>query len=213
MMDPDLLYAIGLVVFLLLNLITSAACSAVQNVNLARILAQREEKINQVNHATELLADTPRTQASLKLFQSIMRFFIAGLILLLFVPMTDSPYLLFYSLGVLLLAAVIIFFLEWLIETSVSHHPETWVMRLILYMRVLYGMMTPILAIPFLFTESAESNQEASVTETELISLVEAGQEEGLLEQEEQKMIVSIFRLGDTLVREIMVPRIDILAL
>ena len=212
-MDPDLLYAIGLVVFLLLNLITSAARSALQNTNLARLLAQKEEMVHQVNRATQLLANTPRTQASLNLFQSIMRFFIAGLILLLFVPMTDTPYLLIYSLGVMLLAAVIIFFLEWLIETGVSHHPETWVMRLSLYMRVLYGIMTPILAIPFLFTDSSESNQEGGVTETELISLVEAGQAEGLLEQEEQKMIVSIFRLGDTLVREIMVPRIDVLAL
>lgn len=169
--------------------------------------------VHQVNRAKQLLANTPRTQASLNLFQSIMRFFIAGLILLLFVPMTETPYLLIYSLGVMLLAAVIIFFLEWLIETGVSHHPETWVMRLSLYMRVLYGIMTPILAIPFLFTDASESNQEGSVTETELINLVEAGQAEGLLEQEEQKMIVSIFRLGDTLVREIMVPRIDILAL
>ena len=212
-MDPDLLYAIGLVVFLLLNLITSAARSALQNTNLARLLAHREEMVHQVNRITQLLANTPRTQASLNLFQSIMRFLIAGLILLLFVPMTDTPYLLIYSLGVMLLAAVIIFLLEWLIETGVSHHPETWVIRLSLYMRVLYGIMTPILAIPFLFTDSSESNQEGSVTETELISLVEAGQAEGLLEQEEQKMIVSIFRLGDTLVREIMVPRIDVLAL
>jgi len=45
-----------------------------------------------------------------------------------------------------------------------------------------------------------------------LIDLVETGQQEGVLEQEEHKMIVSIFHLGDTLAREIMVPRIDILA-
>jgi len=43
--------------------------------------------------------------------------------------------------------------------------------------------------------------------------MVEAGQQDGVLEQDEHKMIVSIIRLGDTLVREIMVPRIDILAL
>ncbi len=212
-MDPDLFYAIGLVVFLLLDLITSAACSALQNANIARLLAQREEMVHQVNRTTQLIANTSHTQASLNLFQSIMRFLIAGLIILLFVPMTSTTYLIFYFLGVMLLAAVIVFFLEWLIETSVSHQPETWAMRLSLYMRVLDGLMTPVLAIPFLFTDSSESNQEGSVTETELISLVEAGQEEGVLEQEEQKMIVSIFRLGDTLVREIMVPRIDVLAL
>jgi CBS domain containing-hemolysin-like protein len=45
------------------------------------------------------------------------------------------------------------------------------------------------------------------------MTLVDAGQEEGVLEQGERKMIVSIFRLGDTLAREIMVPRIDLQAL
>jgi putative hemolysin len=213
MMDPDLFFAAGLVIFLLLDLVTSAACSALQNANPARILSQREEMVQQVNQATRLLANTPRTRASLNLFQSITRFFIAGLSILLFVPLTDAPYVVLYSLGVILLTAIILFFLEWLIETGVSHHPETWAMRLSPYVRVLYGLMTPVLFVPFLFTDASQENQEGGVTETELISLVEAGQEEGLLEQEEQKMIVSIFRLGDTLVREIMVPRIDILAL
>ncbi len=213
-MDPDLLAAIGLVLFLLLDLITSAARSAFSNSSLARLLTQREEMVSQVNRSTQLLSNTPRMQSSLNLFQSILRFLIAGLSLLLFVvPWAGTPYLLPYSLGVLLLASLVTFFLEWLIETAVSHHPETWAMRLSSYVRVLYLVMSPLLALPFLFISSSETNQEGGVTETELISLVEARQEEGLLEQEEQKMIVSIFRLGYTLVREIMVPRIDILAL
>jgi len=212
-MDPDLLTAIGLVLFLLLDLITSAARSALIHTNLARLLAQKEQMIYQVNRTTALLSNIPRTQASLNLFQSVLRFLIAGLSLLLFVPWAVTQYLLLYALGVLLLTSLIIFFLEWLIETAVSHNPETWAMRLSPYVRVLSLIMSPLLAVPFLFISSSETNQEGGVTETELISLVEAGQEEGLLEQEEQKMIVSIFRLGDTLVREIMIPRIDILAL
>ena len=212
-MDPDLLTAIGLVLFLLFDLITSAARSAFSNSSLARLLIQRENMVSQVNRTTQLLSNTPRTQASLNLFQSILRFLIAGLSLLLIVPWEVTQYLLPYSLGVLLLASLVTFFLEWLIETAVSHHPETWAMRLSSYVRVLSLVMSPLLALPFLFISSSETNQEGGVTETELISLVEAGQEEGFLEQEEQKMIVSIFRLGDTLVREIMIPRIDILAL
>ena len=51
------------------------------------------------------------------------------------------------------------------------------------------------------------------VTEDELKSWVEEGQPEGSLEQGERRMIYSIFHFGDTLAREIMVPRIDILAL
>lgn len=51
------------------------------------------------------------------------------------------------------------------------------------------------------------------VTEEEIKTLVDAGSEEGILEDEEKEMIYSIIRFGDTLAREVMVPRIDIIAL
>jgi CBS domain containing-hemolysin-like protein len=46
-----------------------------------------------------------------------------------------------------------------------------------------------------------------------LKTLVDASQEDGVLEQDERRMIYSVFELRDTLAREIMVPRIDVLAL
>jgi CBS domain containing-hemolysin-like protein len=48
--------------------------------------------------------------------------------------------------------------------------------------------------------------------EEDLKLMVEAGQQEGVLEEEESQMIFSIFQLDDTLTREIMVPRIEMLA-
>jgi CBS domain containing-hemolysin-like protein len=212
MMDPDIFYLIALIIFLSLDLLTSAARSALINTNLARLLSQRDEMVYQVHRTTALLSNIPRTQASLNLFQSFLRFLIAGLSLLLFVPWGTNTYLVAISIGTMIIAAIVVFFLEWVVEMGVSKHPETWAMRLSSYVKGLHILMTPILLLPNRFIGPPEINQEGSVTETELISMVEVGQEEGLLEQEEQKMIVSIFRLGDTLAREIMVPRIDILA-
>jgi len=51
------------------------------------------------------------------------------------------------------------------------------------------------------------------VTEEEIMTLVDAGQEEGVIEAEEKAMIYSIFQFGETAAREVMVPRIDIVAL
>lgn len=51
------------------------------------------------------------------------------------------------------------------------------------------------------------------LTQDEIRMIVDVGQEEGVLEQEESQMIRSIIELGDTTVREIMVPRIDMVAL
>lgn len=46
-------------------------------------------------------------------------------------------------------------------------------------------------------------------TEDELRLLVEVGEEQGVLEEDERDMIHNVFDLADTAVREIMVPRID----
>ena len=51
------------------------------------------------------------------------------------------------------------------------------------------------------------------ITEEEIKTMVDAGQEGGVLEQDEKEMIYSVFEFGDTLTREVMIPRIDMVAL
>jgi len=50
------------------------------------------------------------------------------------------------------------------------------------------------------------------ITAEEIKTMVDAGEEEGVLETGEKEMIYSVFEFGDTLVREVMVPRIDVVA-
>lgn len=49
--------------------------------------------------------------------------------------------------------------------------------------------------------------------EEEIKAMLKIGEEEGVIEKEERELIHSVFEFGDTLVREIMVPRPDIVAL
>ena len=57
---------------------------------------------------------------------------------------------------------------------------------------------------------SADSN---SITEEELLTLIDIGEEEGSLEPEEAEMIENVFRFGDSQAQEIMTPRIEIISL
>ena len=50
-------------------------------------------------------------------------------------------------------------------------------------------------------------------SEAELRDLVERAQQRGVVEQSERDMIESVFELGDTIVREVMVPRTDIVVI
>jgi CBS domain containing-hemolysin-like protein len=80
-------------------------------------------------------------------------------------------------------------------------------------------LLTPVAAIltwisaPFVLLLGGRIPEQGPfITEEELKFLISAGEKEGVLEREEKEMISSIFEFGDTLVREVMTPRPDILA-
>jgi putative hemolysin len=50
-------------------------------------------------------------------------------------------------------------------------------------------------------------------TEEEIMTLLDAGEKEGTIENEEKEMIYSVLQFGDKLAREVMIPRIDVVAL
>lgn len=56
-------------------------------------------------------------------------------------------------------------------------------------------------------------NPEPFITEEEIRTLVDIGEEEGIIEEEEKEMIQNVFGLSETVAREVMVPRVDIAAL
>ena len=62
-----------------------------------------------------------------------------------------------------------------------------------------------------LFRKKDETPPE-SVLERDFQELIDQGEEQGLLTQEQGEMIQSIFEFKDTIVREVMVPRTEMLA-
>ena len=53
------------------------------------------------------------------------------------------------------------------------------------------------------------TGQRRALTEKELLQAIDSSEEEGLLTESEGDMLQSIFEFGDTIVREVMVPRTD----
>lgn len=214
MNDFDPLTIIILTVALSLDFCASAAGGALLNVDPARFLLQQGERsIPHLDRSLRLINALPRFKTSLEFLQTILRFLIVAAALWRFVrwdTVQDNP---LQVLEILLFTTLVIFLTEWTGQLLVLRQPETWAHRLLPFARGAMTLASPFVAFPFRVIAGGQPESETSVTESELINLVDAGQQEGLLERDEHKMIVSIFRLGDTLAREIMVPRIDILAL
>ena len=123
------------------------------------------------------------------------------------------------SIVAMLVFAALLLVLEFIVEGVVFTDIEHWAMRLVplaTLLMVAYRPLTLFL-MSFLGSPAEVQNVIDPDFEDELKNWVrdtrDTPENEGELEQDERKMIYSIFQLGDTLCREIMVPRIDVFSL
>ena len=90
----------------------------------------------------------------------------------------------------------------------------SWIVPACVTARILSTILGPItallIAIGNAITPGKGYREGPFANEEELRDLVDQARERGLVEEEEHEMIHSVFELGDTLVRELMVPRTEI---
>jgi len=66
-----------------------------------------------------------------------------------------------------------------------------------------------IISVLYYFLRMKKNKEKKEITEEDLITLIDVGKDEGVIEEEEKKMIRNIFEFGDTMVKEVMIPRVD----
>jgi putative hemolysin len=200
---------------LMMSMITAAARSSMDQASLARLLGQTEAKENQFSKNIPLLSSIFYTRAGLHWLQIILHFAFAALAAGLVAPWIDATEDYLWIILLLGLLALLVSWLEWVVEQRGIQRADEWGPRLAPLARVLTSPLYPLLVFTLRFSPhltGAESGINP-IIEEELKSIVDNGQQDGILEKDERKMIYSIFRLGDTLAREIMIPRIDVMAL
>lgn len=85
-------------------------------------------------------------------------------------------------------------------------------------MRLLIILLSPLVSLMIALSKLLASAFGSSglvnvLTEEEIVTMIETSEKEGAIENDEKEMIVSVLEFGDLLVREVMIPRIDIVAL
>lgn len=119
-----------------------------------------------------------------------------------------------------LISLIVLIFCEITPKTAAVQNPLKWARVLVGPVRGAAWILRPIVWLLSVVTTSFirllgghVKRKGPFVTEEELRLLVTVGEEEGVLEEEETEMIHSIFEFADTAVREVMVPRIDMVTL
>jgi len=215
--------------FIVLNAASKMAYVALINANRSSLRDLAEDGNRRAEHALVLANDATRLLASQQLIDLLLRFAIALVTAVVLVPpLRDAlldrsvtpavANLLSYGGVLLTVAAFTLIFGEMLPANIALGHatqialwsvgPINFVSRLLAPMLRAMQWISGRFAAPFV-----ERRASSLVTEEEIMMMVDAGSEGGAIENEEKEMIYSIFQFGDTLTREVMVPRIDVVAL
>ena len=201
------------ILFVILDLLIASTRVSLLNLRPLRLLSLREQFPVAVDHTLTLIEDD-RLRPTLRFNQTAARIFLAGIILSMVVTgVSESRFALIILFGIVLLISLLLMAVEFIVEGNILREPEHWGMRFAPFARILTLVMTPLVFLPVALLKSQWPEPVAAkMTEDDLKTWVESEQEEGGLEREERQMIYSIFQFGETLAREIMVPRMDMLA-
>lgn len=114
------------------------------------------------------------------------------------------------------LTLLVLIFGEITPKTSATLYSESMALRFAKPIYLLMQVLTPVifivdkLSLGVLRLLHIDPNKKPeAITEEELRTIVEVSHEEGVIESDEKKMIYNVFDFGDSVARDIMVPRID----
>ncbi len=208
-MDETELWVIYLLgVILALDLALAAVRACVLRLSLKDLIRLREADKESFHRLLQILRRRTLLRLLVQLGMLLAHFFMAAGLLFLGLRTGHlslaTPWWKF--LAALLGMALVIGAAEWLLDMALRGRPAAvrwaipWAQRMI------------SLAAPFDRLISPYQESDWLLNDETLQTLLQANLQEGRLEKEEREMLRSIVRFGDTLVREIMVPRIDMVA-
>jgi CBS domain containing-hemolysin-like protein len=126
-------------------------------------------------------------------------------------PKGGAPSLAEMAQALLAIVLVIIFCLQLLPTFLFNRTSGRWAERFVWPIRALLWLTTPISAFVRFFISMASLSEEPAGAQEEptadVEALLEAGEEEGILEQSDRDLVRSAVEFGDKLVREVMTPR------
>ena len=201
-------------VLLLLSAVFSAAETAFFATNRLRLRQRAEAGEGAARLAHRLLDEPGRILTTLQIADNIVNVGASVLAAVTFVRLFGPNRAALYAF--LVMSALLLVVGEIAPKTIAARYADGIAVALARPLLLLSRLLSPLIRLLSLASNvvvrplGGRVNINAPlVTEEEIRMLVKMGEEEGVIEQEEREMIHSIFEFGDTVAREVMVPRMD----
>lgn len=216
-MEPGSWIALFVAVLCLVLIgIASAVEAALTNISGLRLRQLMERGVPRAQAISDLLANPQRFSVAVRFINTVSLLTIGSLVLY-----SSYSFTAWWSsfVAVIIAALVVLIFGVAVPKGLAVRNPERTALALFGPINVLRIVVAPLVGIaellagPFVRMLGGRSSPAGRfVTEEELRMLVNVGEDEGVIQQEEEELIHSIFEFGDTVVREVMVPRPYIVA-
>lgn len=211
-----------LVVLLILSAYFSSAETALTTVNKIRLRALAEEKNKAAKRVLKLIEEPSKMLSAVLICNNIVNLSASSIStsyafsICKRMGLEDSTSL---GAGIAtgILTVLILIFGEITPKNLATKNAEK--MSLLYSSSILFftHLLTPVIFVVnqiarfFLFILRVDTSKESSgITEDELRTFVDVSHEEGVIESEERQMITNIVDFGDSLAKDVMIPRMDI---
>jgi putative hemolysin len=121
------------------------------------------------------------------------------------------------AISTIIVTIVVLIFAEIIPKTLAVKYSEQYSLMI---PKAVYGIiiiLTPLVwvitKITGIFVGGKVNTNNRLITEEELKTIVDVSQEEGVLEVNEKEMIYNVFKFGDQQIRDVMVPRTDVVSI
>jgi gliding motility-associated protein GldE len=216
-----LFYVLVFAFLLLLSAFFSASETAYFSLSSTDIERLRSKKDYPTMQVVQLLSHPKKLLITIVVGNTVVNIAAASLAAILTLDICDSLNLdkqIGMLIDVIIVTFVILIFTEIVPKVAAVKNAKQVAINFSFPLTIFYYLFLPIVSIFHSFTQWLThifrvQKSKLLLSEDELRSLVDVGEEEGTLEEEEKEMIHSIFEFGETTVREIMIPRIDMICI
>ena len=222
-MDPnDVPQLIIIIVLLLLSAFFSSAETALTTVNKMRIKSMVEEGNKKAKIVEKLTNNPSKLLSAILIGNNIVNLTASSLTTTLMTNICKNAGLedqasLIIGVGTGILTVFILIFGEITPKTLATIHSTSISLA---YGNIIYFLTQLLTPVIFIVNKMANgllfilridpTKKGASITESELLTIVEVSHEEGVIESEERKMITNVVDFGDSVAKDVMIPRIDL---
>ncbi len=211
--SSDVIQLLTLVVLLALSAFFSSTETALTTVNKIRVRTLAESGVERAVTLSKVIEQQGKMLSAILIGNNIVNLSASSLMTTLTIKLFGNK-----AVGVAtgVLTLLILVFGETTPKTLSTISAESMALRSAGVIYALMYVLTPVIAVVnklslgvLLFLKVDPNKKQDMITEDELRTIVEVSHEEGVIETKEKKMINNVFDFGDSLAKDIMVPRID----